>query len=263
MTPQTRPRQLEGELGEALARNEFALHFQPHVDIKSKRVAGAEAQVRWNHPGRGFLQTGNRISFARQRSLIAGLESWVLQESIAAAATLREIDPAFRLYFKLSSLQHSDSRFLKQIVDAANLRAPLDNLGIELSPTAAMRDMQGTLRTVSVSREHGINVAIDARGVSSSALLACTVLRPDLVKIDSSISYAAPQNRYDAAIVEAIASIGHTIDYLTLVDGVEDREQLERFAESGCRYAQGRLLCPPLPWDVFLVWLCARSINCY
>jgi EAL domain-containing protein (putative c-di-GMP-specific phosphodiesterase class I) len=241
--------QLESELAEALARNAFALHFQPYVDIKSKRIAGAEVQIQWNHPGHGRL--------------VAGLDSWVLQESIAAAATLREIDPAFRLYFKLSSLQHSDSLFLRQIVDAANARAPLSNLGIEISPTAAMRDMQVTLRMVSVSREHGMNVAIDARGVSSSALLACTVLRPDMVKIDSGISYAAPQNRHDAAIAEAIASIGRTIDYLTLVDGVERPQQLERFAESGCHYAQGRILCPPIPWDVFLVWLCARSINGY
>jgi EAL domain-containing protein (putative c-di-GMP-specific phosphodiesterase class I) len=251
---------LPNELAHALARNRFILHFQPHLDLVTMRVTGAEALIGWNHPVRGLVFADEFTPFSEQNEFMNAIGSWVLRESIAAAGILREVDPAFRLYFNLSVMQLEDDHFVKWIIDAANAGAPLNNMGIEITETAAMRDTHRTQRMVSVVREHGMHVAIDDFGVGSSARSLVRAFLPNIVKIDRSLINAVSHDRHDAASVEAIASIGKGLGFLALADGVEHSEQIAWLSENGCRYAQGRAFCPPLPLDIFLVWLCARSI---
>jgi EAL domain-containing protein (putative c-di-GMP-specific phosphodiesterase class I) len=250
----------QNELANALAGDQFILHFQPHLDLVTMRVTGAEALIGWNHPVRGLVFADEFIPFSEHNELIDRIGSWLLRESIAAARILREVDPAFRLYFNLSVTQLEDDRFVKRIIDAANVGAPLDNMGIAITEASAMRDTHRTRRILSVIREHGMHVAIDAFGVGSWARSLVRAFAPNIVKIDRSFIDALPHDRQGTAIVEAIASIGKKLGFFLLAEDVEHTEKLPWLIDNGCRYAQGRALCPPLPLDIFLIWLCAGSI---
>jgi EAL domain-containing protein (putative c-di-GMP-specific phosphodiesterase class I) len=251
---------LSHEFGAAPARDRCSLHFQPHLDLVTMRISGAEALIGWNHPLRGVVFADDVIPFENRVERSTGIGSWALRETIAAAGILREVDPDFRLYFNLSSMRLEEDSCIEQIVDAANAGAPLDNMGIEITETAALRDPRRMLRLVSVIREHGMHVAIDDFGAGASARSLVRTFPPNIVKVDRRLVHGDPEDRYDAAFIESVAAIGKRVGFSMLADRVEDEDQLAWLGENGCRYVQGRAFCPPLPLDVFLVWLCARSI---
>jgi EAL domain-containing protein (putative c-di-GMP-specific phosphodiesterase class I) len=238
-----------------LDREEFVLHFQPHIDLVSGRVAGAEALVRWNHPIRGLLLPSEFIPFAEKHGLIKAIGANVFRQAAAAAAILREADPAFRLYFNLSAVQLEDERFIEELIAAGEAGAPLDNLGVEITETAAMRDVQTTLRLLGTIRELGLHIAIDDFGIGYSSLSLLKLLPLDIVKIDRSFISAVLEDPHDAIVVEGIISIVQKFGALVLAEGVETDAQGDWLAGRGCRYAQGFALCVPLPLSDFLEWL--------
>jgi diguanylate cyclase (GGDEF)-like protein len=246
---------LINELQRALDREEFVLHFQPHIDLVSGRVAGAEALVRWNHPIRGLLLPSEFIPFAEKHGLIKAIGANVFRQAAAAAAILREADPAFRLYFNLSAVQLEDERFIEELIAAGEAGAPLDNLGVEITETAAMRDVQTTLRLLGTIRELGLHIAIDDFGIGYSSLSLLKLLPLDIVKIDRSFISAVLEDPHDAIVVEGIISIVQKFGALVLAEGVETDAQGDWLAGRGCRYAQGFALCVPLPLSDFLEWL--------
>jgi diguanylate cyclase (GGDEF)-like protein len=249
---------LTNELMEALERDEFELHFQPHLDLQTGRVTGAEALIRWNHPIRGLVAPAEFIPFAERHGLINAIGTRVLQQSIAAAERLRAIDRAFRLYFNLSAVQLEDDRFIEAIAAAANGGAPLDNLGVEITETAAMRDVQATLRLMRAIRGHGLHIAIDDFGVGYSSLSLLKLLPIDIVKIDRSFIASVLEDPHDAIVVEGIVSIVQRFGALTLAEGVEHDEQRDWLGAKGCRYVQGYAICVPLALDAFERWLHAE-----
>jgi diguanylate cyclase (GGDEF)-like protein len=246
---------LTNELRKALERDEFVLHFQPHIDLTTGRASGAEALIRWNHPIRGLLPPSEFIPFAEEHGLIKAIGSHVFRQSIAAAEILGKLDPAFRLYFNLSPVQLEDDRFTEELIEAGEAGAPLNNLGVEITETAAMRDVQTTLRLLGTMREHGLNIAIDDFGVGYSSLSLLKLLPLNIVKIDGSFIRAILDDPHDAIVVEGIISIVKKFGSLVLAEGVETLAQLDWLAAKGCRYVQGFALCPGLPLAEFLEWL--------
>jgi diguanylate cyclase (GGDEF)-like protein len=245
---------LTNELGEALERDEFVLHFQPHLDLHTGRVTGAEALIRWNHPIRGLVAPSEFVPFAERHGLINAIGACVLDKAIAAATRLRQIDPAFRLYFNLSAVQLEDDRFIDAIAAAAGAGAPLENLGVEITETAAMRDVQATLRLMGAMRAHGMHIAIDDFGVGYSSLSLLKLLPLNIVKIDRSFIASVLEDPHDAIVVEGIVSIVQRFGALTLAEGVEQNEQRAWLMEKGCRYVQGYAVCVPLAMDAFIAW---------
>jgi EAL domain-containing protein (putative c-di-GMP-specific phosphodiesterase class I) len=256
-----RRNRLTNELVDALAREEFVLHFQPHVDLGRMRVHGAEALIRWNHPARGLLPPAEFIPFAEDHGLIKAIGNWVMQKAIDALGPLRDLAPSFRLFFNVSAVQLEDTGLSDRFVDAANAGAMLENLGVEITETAAMRDVQTTLRFMSVLREHGVHIAIDDFGVGFSSLALLKTLPLDVVKIDRSFVSAILEDERDAAIADAVISFGRTFGYDTIAEGIERLEQLDWLREHGCRYAQGFAICHPLPLDDFVTWLRGNALT--
>jgi len=242
------------ELVEALAREEFELYFQPHVDLSTMSVSGAEALIRWNHPTRGVLLPDEFIPFAERHGLIKSIGHWVMQQAIASVDRFRALDPGFRLFFNLSAVQLEDTALIDRFVDAANAGVPLENLGVEITETSAMRDVQTTLRFMSVLREHGVHIAIDDFGIGFSSLALLKTLPLDVVKIDRSFVKAVTEDQRDAIIAEAVISFGETFGYVTVAEGVERGEQMDWLRSRGCKFAQGFAICHPLPLEEFLAW---------
>lgn len=251
-------KQLAGELLDAIARDQFVLFIQPHIDIRTRRVVGGEALIRWQHPTRGLLAPKDFIGFAETNGLIGQIDAWTLGRSIVITEMIGETQPDFRLFCNLSPVDLDEKRLLEQLRYAGrNITSA--KLGIELTETGLMRDVRATMTLVSALRKQGIQVAIDDFGTGYSSLAYLKRLPFDIIKIDQSFVRNLQTDDQDRAICEAILSIGSRFGRTVIAEGVETAEQLAWLGANGCDVAQGYHICEPLALDDFLPWLIATT----
>ncbi|HEX3550806.1 MAG TPA: EAL domain-containing protein [Candidatus Elarobacter sp.] len=256
-----RARRLQNDLARALVRNEFVLYFQPHVAIATGRVTGAEALIRWNHPERGLLPPAEFIPFAEEHGMLEAIGPWVLRETVRAARAWRNGDPHFRVWFNLSASElHAAD--LPARLRAVEERFP--GVGVEITESSAMRDVQDTARNLGVLRDAGMQIALDDFGTGYSSLARLRRLPIDVVKIDRSFTSGLPDDPHDVAIVEAVLGLARGYGFQTIAEGVETERQASYLERVGCPIAQGYLYAPPLPENAFAGYLRAsrnRSAN--
>jgi diguanylate cyclase (GGDEF)-like protein len=249
------------EMSLAFERGEFEMYFQPHMDLERNRIVACEALIRWNHPTRGLLMPDEFIPFAEQNRSIGAISSYVMQASMDAAEELRAIDPVFRVYFNLSALDLADTQLVESFRAAASAGAPLENIGVEVTETAAIQDMGVTLHAIRSLQELGVCVAIDDFGIGYSSLSVLKRLPVDLIKIDRSFISEVLAGEHDAAISESVIAFGRRFGFATLGEGVETAEQLAWLAERGCRFAQGYHIAVPMPFEAFKLWLTSGQFS--
>ena len=250
---------LRNELVEAIAKNEFELYYQPHVDITTGDVTGCEALVRWNHPTRGLVLPGHFIPFAEEIGIITSIDAWVMKAAFAASNQLAAGRPGFRLYFNLSGRQAGDPKLLRAFSEAARSGVAMDNIGVEITETDAMRDVEATRRVCRALRKLNVRIAIDDFGTGYSSLSSLKRLPVDIVKIDRSFISGVLTDPHDATIADTIITIAARFGFESLAEGVEQLEEISWLRERPCRYMQGYAVCHPLPIDAFTSWLAERS----
>jgi diguanylate cyclase (GGDEF)-like protein len=245
-------RKLQNDIAEALVRDEFVLRFQPHVEIASGRVVGAEALIRWRHPERGLLAPAEFLPFAEAHGMAGAIGAWVVRETVRASRAWRAADPAFRMWFNLSALELGDPALLRQIRE---LGEELRGVGVEISESIAMRDVHATMRTVADLREAGLLIALDDFGTGYSSLAHLKRLPIDVLKIDGTFTAGVPNDPHDAAIVEAVVGIATRYGFETIAEGVETMQQASYLLSIGCGLAQGFAYAPPMAAADFDAWL--------
>jgi EAL domain-containing protein (putative c-di-GMP-specific phosphodiesterase class I) len=250
---------LQNELREAIEAEQFTLYYQPHVEIASGRVTGCEALIRWNHPTRGLLAPVDFIPFAEGNGMITSIDTWVMRTALATAAELSVLRPGFRLYFNLSGRQAGDPKVVRGFIDAARNGVPLEHVGVEITETDAMRDVDSTRHVCRALRRLNVRVAIDDFGTGYSSLSSLKRLPVDIVKIDRTFVAGILSDRHDATITETIIAIADHFGFETLAEGTEEAEELAWLGARGCRYAQGYHICRPIPLDDFKAWLVERD----
>ena len=250
----SRARQL-AEISNGLEHEEFELFYQPHLDLTSSEITGAEALLRWRHPERGMLLPAAFLPFAEQNGLIRSITRWVTNAALLASERLRANDPGFRVYFNLSAIDFSDEAIVKDLRHAAGRGVRLENVGVELTETAAMHDVGTAARTVRQLQDLGVCVAIDDFGTGFSSLSMLKRLPFDIIKIDRSFINEVVSSRHESAIAASILAIGKQLGYETLAEGVETPEQLAWLKMRGCRFAQGFTIAEPMSLDALEQWL--------
>ncbi len=245
-------RKLQNDIAEALVREEFVLRFQPHVELATGRVAGAEALIRWRHPERGLLSPAEFLPFAEEHGMAGAIGAWVMRETLRVSRPWRAADPAFRAWFNLSALELGDPALLRQIQEQGE---ELRGVGVEISESIAMRDVHATMRTVADLREAGLLIALDDFGTGYSSLAHLKRLPIDVVKIDGTFTAGVPNDPHDAAIVEAVVGIATRYGFETIAEGVETMEQASYLRTIGCGLAQGFAYAPPMAAADFDAWL--------
>jgi diguanylate cyclase (GGDEF)-like protein len=250
---------LRNEIAEAIAGDQFELYYQPHIEIATGAVTGCEALVRWNHPMRGLLLPQHFIPFAEQSGIIAGIDSWVMQNACNAANELAALRPGFRLYFNLSGRQAGDPMVVRALTAAARRGVALENLGVEITETDAMRDVEATRIVCRALRRLNVRIAIDDFGTGYSSLSSLKRLPVDIVKIDRSFIAGVLTDPNDETIADTIISIAARFGFESLAEGVDDLAQIGWLRQRRCRYMQGFALCHPLPIDTFKAWLAAHE----
>jgi EAL domain-containing protein (putative c-di-GMP-specific phosphodiesterase class I) len=238
------------ELADAIAHDQLELDYQPTFDLATRRITGAEALVRWNHPERGRLPPSEFIGFAENNGLIAALSRWVFRRSVRDVLTL-DAPRGFRVYFNLAALMLDDIPFIAELRAALDADPRLvDMLGIEVTETAAMQNVERSMYTIDMFRKWGLTVAIDDFGTGYSSLSYLKRLTVDVIKIDRSFVMGLPDDERDGAITEMLLRITDRFGYATLAEGIETGEQAAWLLEHGCRYGQGFLLARPASIDI-------------
>ena len=241
---ETRSR-LRQELDSALEREEFRLHYQPIIDLRTGSRVGLEALIRWQHPERGLLHPDAFISFAEDSAQVVPIGSWVLGTACRETAGLGT-DAHLSVNVSARQLQHP--ALLDTVKDALRSSglAPA-RLILEITETATLTDLRDVVATLHQLQSLGVRIALDDFGTGYSPLSYLQQLPVDYLKVDRSFVRSMTTHREDAAIVRGVVEMAHALGMLAVAEGVEHAEQLALLQDMGCDLAQGYLWMPPVP----------------
>jgi diguanylate cyclase (GGDEF)-like protein/PAS domain S-box-containing protein len=252
---------LKSKLRRALERDELRLDYQPKYRLSTGRLEGAEALLRWDLPERGIVSPSDFVPLAEETNLILQLGDWVLNRVCADyRAWQRSIPSPCRVSLNLSLRQLQQRRFLDQVRDTfrAHGVSPA-SLELEITETTLMEDPERTIRILDALYGMGLHLAIDDFGTGYSSLSALQQFPISTLKIDQSFVRDVAVDRDDAAIVDAIIQMGHSLQLEVVAEGVENEAQLNFLREHGCDYAQGHLFGDPMSADQFCQLQIAES----
>ncbi len=247
---------LESQLTQALARNEFVLHFQPQVRASDGALVGAEALIRWNHPERGLLLPDAFIPVAEQQRLMLPIGQWVLREAARCAKRWQDAGCEVPVAVNLSSMQFQASGFTvltEQLLREEGISGEL--IELELTERMLMDDLPEVKRKLFELKALGLRISVDDFGTGYSSLAHLKELPIDKVKIDRSFVHDLPERKDSAAIARAIVQMAHTLGLIVIAEGVETEAQRDFLARLGCDELQGLLLSAPLPAHEFEAWM--------
>ena len=248
---------LEHELRQAIDRGELRLHYQDKILAGSRRVVGAEALVRWQHPTRGLLAPGAFIDVAEETGLIVPLGEWVLREACNQVTSWLEAGVcAVPVAVNLSSAQFHVSDLLERVASALN-ESTLDPgyLEVEVTESMIMRDATSARNTLRRLEELGVKIAIDDFGTGYSTLSYLKDLPVHCLKIDSIFIRDITDSSESLAITRAIVAMAHGLDLTVVAEGVVTEDQIGLLRDEGCDAVQGFLVGKPLPSDEFSEYL--------
>ena len=237
-------------LREALQNNEFRLHYQPQLHLRSGEVASVEALVRWQRPGYGLVPPGRFLRAAEDSGLIVQLTEWVLREACTQMRRWQQASIAPQRV----AVNISPTLFRRQDVHQLVVRCAkeagiaLGALELELTEGVLMDRSASTLDMLQALRRDGVSLALDDFGTGFSSLSYLRRFRVNRIKIDQSFVQGLPGNADDATIVRTIIGLAHGLGLIAVAEGVETEEMLEFLRAHGCDEVQGYLLgrpCPP------------------
>jgi photoactive yellow protein len=252
---------LRAELLAAIANDQFELYYQPHVDLRSGEAVGCEALIRWHHPTRGFLLPAEFIPFAEENGIITAIDDWVMRHAFVAGNELSAARPRFRLFFNLSGRQAGDPAVVRAFVAAARTGVRIGNLGVEITETDVMRDVDATRHVCRALRRLGVAVAIDDFGVGYSSLASMDALPVDIVKVDRSFIAGAASDLRKASIAQTIIDISQRFGFTTLGEGIEDEADANWLRTTSCQLVQGYLYARPMTLEALKIWLNERGFR--
>jgi len=242
---------LETDLWKAVVRNELVLHYQPKVELKSGRIIGMEALLRWNHPTKGMILPEKFIPVAEASSLITEISSWVIHEACANNKAWQDANlRALPIAVNISARQLHDRDLVETVrtaLQTTHLRP--EYLEIELTESAVMMHPEDAINTMARLRDMNVRIALDDFGTGYSSLSYLKRLPVTGLKIDQSFVRDLAFDPDDAAIVRAIVAVAHELMLEVTAEGVETAEQAEFLKTHSCNEAQGYYFARPVPAD--------------
>ncbi|HSY08805.1 MAG TPA: EAL domain-containing protein [Steroidobacteraceae bacterium] len=239
---------LEGGLRHALERHEFALHYQPKINLETGAIVGAEALIRWHHPERGLVPPNQFIPVAEECGFIVPISRWVLREGCRQARAWQDAGFApICIAINISAVELRDKDFVAE-VRAILTETGLDPryLELELTETFLMQDSNSTAAVLHALKELGVHLALDDFGTGYSSLSYLRRFPIDSLKIDRSFVRDLTTDDNDASIVSAVINMGKSLHMRVVAEGVETREQLQFLQEHSCPEGQGYFFSHPL-----------------
>lgn len=240
---------LESKLRAALEKNEFVLHYQPKINLQTRRIVGAEALIRWEHPGLGRVPPDQFIPLAEDTGLIVPIGEWVIREACRQIRNWQENGICdLRMAVNLSARQFKEANIQILILDIIRETgiAP-SSLEIEITESLIMDDTERINGVLQELKGNGIHISMDDFGTGYSSLSYLKKLNVDSLKIDRSFVNDIIIDSEDAIIAEAVIALGHSLRLQVVAEGIETEEQLEFLRALKCDEGQGYYFSHPLP----------------
>ena len=239
---------MEHRLRAAIDRQEFELHYQMKVDVRTRAIRGLEALVRWRDPEAGLVMPGTFLPLMETSGLIVPLGDWILRQ---AASDLRRWQVAGlapgRVAVNISPVQLRRRAFADHLLDlVGEWRNESIGMDIEITEGVLIDDVSSAVSQLRVLRRSGVRVAIDDFGTGYSSLSRLAELPVDMLKIDRSFINGLTTSGQGRTVAETIIALGKAFDMITVAEGVETPEQFEMLAHLGCDQSQGYLHSRPL-----------------
>ncbi len=237
---------LEIDLREAIWGDQLEVHYQPIVDIVSRRVVSVEALARWNHPTRGPISPTEFIPVAEQTGLIVELGNWIMLQACRDATLMPS---HIKVAVNLSPVQFAESNIVEWASFAlADSGLPAERLEFEITEGVLLEDTERNLNSLRELKAMGISIALDDFGVGYSSLAYLTKFPFDKVKIDKSFIDALDRTE-TSAVISSIVELANSLNLAILAEGIETEEQRKRVRSLGIKFGQGFLFAEPVPLD--------------
>ena len=230
----------EAEFAVAISEGQFRLVFQPLIARHSRRVAGVEALVRWQHPQRGFLGPAAFLPAMESAGQMGALTDWAILRAAQTCAGWREAGVIVPVSVNLSATLLHDTGLADRVLARLELfTMPADLLTLEVTETALAQPGQAAVRVLDGLRRAGISISVDDFGTGYTSLAMLKKYTFDEIKIDRSFVASLPHSPADAAIVRSILELGHRLDLTVVAEGIEDEATARLLEEMGCDVLQG------------------------
>jgi diguanylate cyclase (GGDEF)-like protein len=253
---------LVGEMREALARQEFVLHYQPKLDMVSGNIIGAEALLRWQHPVRGLMPPIHFIPFAEQTGFIREITPWLLERVIEQAARWCREGLDIVVSANLSALDMLSPHLVAHVRDLLEQhRLAPANLCLEITESSLMDDPELAHSHLAELFQLGVKLSIDDYGSGQASLGYLKSLPVHELKIDQSFVTAVADSPKNAAIVRSTILLSHALGLTVTAEGAETPADLSWLALNGCDVAQGYGIARPMPADALPGWIAAFGIS--
>jgi diguanylate cyclase (GGDEF)-like protein len=244
---------LEHKLRVALDRKQFELHYQPKVSVKTRRIEGVEALLRWSDPEAGLIPPGAFLPVLESTGLIIDVGDWILRQAGEDCQHWQRLGlPPIRVAVNISPVQLRRADFVQQFLKVtqswSNRCAGLD---VEITEGVLQDDSEAEIKTLNVLRANGVKIAIDDFGTGYSSLSRLSSLPIDTLKIDRTFVSRLPDETSGKTLVSTIISLARAFEMTVVAEGVETTEQLGALWEMGCDQSQGFLHSQPVSRDEF------------
>jgi diguanylate cyclase (GGDEF)-like protein/PAS domain S-box-containing protein len=240
------------DLGHALERKQFVVHYQPIVDLSTGEMISAEALVRWKHPQRGMISPAEFIPVAEETDLILGIGAWVLEQACHELVVWQRTDPRLSVAVNLSVRQLAAPDIAALVRDVVNRTgANPEQLCLELTESLFMEDVEYFAKTMDSLKSLGVRLSIDDFGTGYSSLSYLKRFPVDAVKVDRSFVDGLGSDPNDSALVAGIIAMATALGLDVIAEGVETQSQLADLKRLQCPSAQGYYLARPMPADSF------------
>ncbi len=237
----------ESSLRRAINRGELFLGYQPKVDLKTGKMVGAEALVRWNHPEDGVVMPDAFIAFAEECGLIVPLGEWVLEHACEAIRAIHAAGfPGFTMSVNLSVRQLRRPEFIGTVARLLDsFQVAEGAIELEVTESQLMDNPAQAVQTLEQLKALGVRLSIDDFGTGYSSLSHLQKFPVDYIKIDRSFLRDLHHNG-DSVITQAIISLGHNLNIKVIAEGVETREQVQFLRDHSCDQIQGHCFSPAI-----------------
>lgn len=244
------------ELERAIKKNELELYYQPKVDLKSHRLIGAEALIRWDNPERGFIGPDEFIPIAEKNGLIFPLTLWCLNTALRQGVEIRQLWPDFRIAVNISASTLAELELVELVMRALRTWDTTPHrLMIEVTESAVMKNPEASIETLHGLRELGVMLSIDDFGTGYSSFGYLKRLPVHELKIDQSFVRGMATDVNDGRIVQTMINLGENFELSVIAEGIEDEQTLYQLKSMGCHHGQGYFIGRPMNREKFLTWV--------
>jgi diguanylate cyclase (GGDEF)-like protein len=249
------------QLRRAIDEGELVLHHQPKLSLRTGRVDGVEALVRWQHPERGLLFPDAFVELAESAGLMGPLTRRVLDAALAQRRAWADRGRELTVAVNVSPSNLVDEGFPDEVAGLlARHGVPATALVLEVTESLLMADRERAVRVLSALRETGVGISIDDYGTGYSSLAYLASLPVTELKLDRTFVSAMNDSDRSASIVTSTLQLAHALGLVFVAEGAEDRATVDALAALGCDVVQGYHLSRPLPAEQLELWLEARTV---